>query len=428
MKIDKVPEIISIFRKPQLFKTPNTMKFRLLFLTLLISTLSAISQTNFESGYIIQTNGNKVNCLIKNEDWKGSPTTFMYKLNENAETKIGSTANVIEFGSAQSFKYVKATVEIDQSSDNVNNLSEERAPILKEETLFLKTLVEGKASLYFTQKDFTDRYFYRLNDGEIEQLIYKRFFVNSSKIGKNERYKQQLATTLSCSAVNERTFEDLQYKTNSLMNLINKYNTCENSESVVFKKNSQKGKFNLSIRPGVTFTSFSLQRKGDDKVDFDNNTGIRIGLEAEYILPFNNGKWSIFAEPTYRNYKTEKEIVYVEMLTFQKVTLVTVDYNSIEFPVGGRHYMFLNQNSAFFVDAAVIMDISTLDSKITSSDENSYDLDISADVALGLGVGFRYKNKYSLEARYHTGRKLLNYQNINSEYNSFALIAGYNFL
>lgn len=404
------------------------MKFKFLLVTLLILTLTALSQTKFEPGYIIQNNGNKIDCLIKNEDWKGSPTKFIYKLNENVEPKTGSTANVIEFGSAQSFKYVKATVEIDQSSDNVNNLSDNRAPILKEETLFLKVLVEGKASLYFTQKDFTDRYFYRMNNGEIEQLIYKRFFVNSSKIGKNERYKQQLATTLTCHAINERSFEELQYKPNSLVNLINKYNNCENSESIVYKKNSHRGKFNLSIRPGVTFTSFSLQRKGDAKVDFGKNTGIRIGLEAEYILPFNNGKWSIFAEPTYRNYKTEKEIVFVEMLTFQKVTQVKVDYNSIEFPIGGRHYMFLNQNSAFFVDAAVIVDISTLDSHVTSSDEDSYDLDVSADVAFGIGLGFRFKNKYSLQARYHTGRQLLNYQNINSEFNSFALIAGYNFL
>lgn len=404
------------------------MKLKLLFTTILLSTITAISQTNFEPGYIIQTDGTKVDCLIKNEDWKGSPTTFTYKLEESGETKLGSTDDVSAFGSSQSFKYIKATVEVDQSSDNVNNLSDVRTPIMKEETLFLKTLVEGKASLYYTQKESISRYFYSLDNGDIEQLVNKRFFVTPTSIGKNERFKQQLATNLSCSSLSENNFEGLQYKTKSLVNIITKYNNCENSEIIVFNKNKQKGKFNLSIRPGVTFSSFSLQRFGEDEIGFDTNTGIRIGLEAEYILPFNNGKWSIFIEPTYRNYKTEKNVLYREMITFDKYTLISVEYNSIELPVGGRHYMFLNQDAAIFVNAAVIMDITTLDSSIASTNTQRYTLNVSADAAVAFGLGFRFKNKYSVEARYHSPRQLLNYENFNSAYNSFAIIAGYNFL
>ena len=81
------------------------MKFQLFLLFIILSTFNAISQIHFEAGYFIQTNGDKVACLIKNEDWIGSPTSFTYKLEENGETKVGSLDNVIEFGSAQSFKY-----------------------------------------------------------------------------------------------------------------------------------------------------------------------------------------------------------------------------------------------------------------------------------------------------------------------------------
>ncbi len=404
------------------------MKLKLLFTTILLSTISAFSQTNFESGYIIQPDGTKVDCLIKNEDWKGSPTTFIYKIGENGETKTGNINNVTSFGSTQSFKYVKATVEIDQSNDNVNSLSDVRNPIMKKETLFLKVLVEGKASLYLTQNANVTRYLYSLDDGAIEQLIYKRFVTISKQIGKNERYKQQLATNLICNGLSERNFEDLQYKTNALVNLIIKYNNCKNSEITVYNKNKQKGKFNLSIRPGVTFSSFSFRNSSGEKINFDNKTGIRIGLEAEYVLPFNNGKWAVFVEPTYRSYKSEKNVLYAEMITFSKYTLVTVTYNSIELPIGGRHYMFVNEGAALFVDAAVLVDVSSLDSKITSSDFGGYNLDVNADVALAFGLGFRFKNKYSIEAKYHTGRQLLNYRNINSSYNSFAIVAGYNFL
>lgn len=404
------------------------MKLRLLLATVLFSTITAFSQTNFEPGYIIQTNGTQVDCLIKNEDWKGSPTTFLYKLSENGETQIGTLDNIVEFGSDQSFKYIKTTVEIDQSTDVVNNLKYDRNPNLKMETLFLKILVEGKASLYFTLKDNTPRYFYSKDGGDIEQLIYKRYLVSRIKMGKNEHYKQQLATDLNCSTLSNSKFKDLQYKSNALINLITKYNSCENSESVVYNKNTNKAKFNLSLRPGVTFTSLSIQRRGDEQINFDSNTGIRIGVEAEYIFPFNNGKWSVFVEPTYRNYKAEKEYLYVDMITFQKYTTITVDYTSIELPLGGRHYMYLNKDAAFFIDGAVIMDLTMLGSEINSSNEDSYDLNVKADAALAFGLGFRYKNKYSVQARYHSARKILNYENIDSAYNSFAIIAGYNFL
>lgn len=404
------------------------MKLKLLFITVLLFSFSAISQTDFVSAYFIKTNGLKTDCFIKNEDWRGSPTTFEYKIEENGEVKIGNLDNVIEFGSGDSFKYIKATVEIDQSSDKVSDISDSRNPLMKEETVFLKTLVEGKTSLYYSEKENTPRYFFKLNDGEIEQLVFKRYMVTSTKMGNNELYKQQLATVLNCNKLTESNFENLEYKKNKLITIVSAYNTCQNSETVVYGKMENKAAFNLTIRPGVTFSSLSIQKNNDEQLNFENKSGFRIGLEAEYVLPFNNGKWSIFIEPTYRNYSSEKEYIYVDFLTFQKTTVITATYNSIELPIGGRHYMFLNEQAAFFINAAFLMDASVLDSKIDSSNEGGYDLKVKADASIVLGLGFKYRNKYSVEARYHTPRQLLDYDNINSKYKSFSLIAGYNFL
>lgn len=403
------------------------MNLKSFLIIALFCSFSAISQTNFVSGYIIQTNGTKVNCLIKNEDWKESPKTFEYKLGENGEVTLGSVDNIVEFGSGDSFKYVKATLEIDQSSDTVGNLSDERNPLMKKETLFLKVLLEGKASLYYSEREIYPRYFFKVNDGNIEQLVYKRYMATPTRMGTNEYYKQQLATALNCDKLTESSFGNLEYKKNKLINIITNYNTCESSETVQYKKKDRKAAFNLSIRPGATFSSLSIQKSGDEEVEFGNNTGLRLGLEAEYIFPFNNAKWSLFIEPTYRSYKAEKEVVYVDYFTIQKTTLVTATYNSVEVPVGGRHYMFLNNEAAIFIDAALIVDVTVLDSEITSSNENGYDLQVNADTALAFGIGFRY-NKYSIEARYHTSRQLLNYDNISSSFNSFSLIAGYKFL
>lgn len=404
------------------------MKLRLLSIILLLSGISAISQTNYETGYMIRTNGQKVDCLIKNEDWKGSPSTFEYKIGENDEVKIGNISNIKEFGSGERFKYIVATLPVEQSSDKVGSLTEDRNPDFKEETLFLKVLVEGNASLYYTMKNGDNRFFYKIHDGEIEQLIYKRYVTNTKRIAENNRYKEQLATDFVCSTPQNLNFDKLEYKKSSLIKRFENYNSCVNTQSIVYDSKDYEYGFNLSLRPGVTFASANIHKDGEEILNFDNKTGFRIGLEAEYILPFNNGKWSIFIEPTYRNYTSEKELLYVDFNTIKKYTLVTMEYNSIELPIGGRHYMFLNKNSSFFLNAAIIVDASVFDSKINSSNEGSYDLEIKADAAMAFGGGFKFKNKYSIEARYHTARKITSYRYITSSYQSFSLIAGYNFL
>lgn len=404
------------------------MRFKLLLLTILATGFNAFSQNKFEPGYFIQDNGATTSCLIKNEDWRGSPTTFEYKLGENSDVKIGSIDNIKEFGSGESFKYIKTTLDIDQSTDVVNNLTDVRNPIMKEETLFLKVLAEGKASLYYTEKENIKRYFFKVDTSKIEQLIYKRYLITSMNIGTNERYKQQLATALTCTGLKKNSFEDLEYKKLKLISLINTYNSCEGSETIIFGKKEIGSSFNLIIRPGITFSSLSIQLQGDENINFENKTGFRIGLEAEYILAFNNSKWSVFVEPTYRNYSSEATIIDDSFPTITNINVITVDYNSIEFPMGGRHYMFLNKDAAFFLDAAVIFDLSTLDSKIESSLGGNYNLEVSSNLSVGFGAGFKFKNKYSVEARYHTPRQLLNYNNMASSYNSFSLIAGYNFL
>lgn len=405
-----------------------TKKLNLSFVICLLSITTVFSQTSFEPGYIIKSNGQKIDCLIKNEDWKGSPTTFEFKTDENSEVKLGDISTIKEFGSADNFKYIRATTEVEQSSDKVGKLTEDRNPVYKEETIFLKVLVEGKASLYYTLKDGNNRFFYKVDDGEIEQLIYKRYINKNRNIANNNYYKQQLATTLLCSTLSSGSYDKLEYKKTKLTNQFIKYNSCINSEFIVYAIKDYDYGFNLSIRPGITFGSASILKAGNEKINFDNKAGIRIGLEAEYILPVNNGKWSIFIEPTYRNYTAESTVeLNRNFPTMRSTTLVTLTYNSIELPIGGRHYMFLNQNAAFFIDAAIILDATVLDSKIESSNESSYDLDVKADAAMAFGVGFKYKRKYSLEARLHTGRNITNYKEISTSFQSFSLIAGYSF-
>lgn len=408
------------------------MKTQLFLLTCLLLSINVFSQTNFESGYLIKTNDTKVDCFIKNEDWKSNPTTFEYKLMEDGEIKIGNLTTVKEFGSGESFKYIKATVDVDQSNDKVENLSDERNPLMKEETHFLRTVVEGNATLYYASKNNENRFFYKMNDGEIEQLIYKRYLVSVGKIGKNNRYKQQLANTFNCSQLVESDFANVSYTFKKLVSLFNKYNTCNNSASIEYNKKEKGHWFNLSVRPGVIFSSVQLGNPYGDDIDFGQKTGFRLGLEMEFVLPFNNDKWAFLVEPTYRTYSGEAEIQYVDFLTIKKYTTVNLTHTSIAIPIGMRHYFFLNEQSKIFINGGIVVD-AIIKREVDSSDENKFDFnstnesDLKGNAELGFsfGLGFKFKNKFSVEANITPSREIFEYNSISSSYNSFSIILGY---
>jgi hypothetical protein len=65
----------------------------------------------------------------------------------------------------------------------------------------------------------------------------------------------------------------------------------------------------------MNFSSFEMVNdyySGSGNAKFDNKISFRIGLEAEFILPFNKNKWAVFAEPTYQYYKTEKQSLFMK--------------------------------------------------------------------------------------------------------------------
>ncbi len=65
----------------------------LLLLVMLLSFSFLNAQNNFEEGYYIDNSGNKINCLIKNLDWKNSPESIVVK-NNNGEEKL---INILDF-------------------------------------------------------------------------------------------------------------------------------------------------------------------------------------------------------------------------------------------------------------------------------------------------------------------------------------------
>ncbi|WP_051907773.1 hypothetical protein [Flavimarina sp. Hel_I_48] len=395
------------------------MKNLFILVFCMVFNFMSLAQITFEKGYYISNLDTRIDGYIKNEDWKNNPTKFEFKAAENEEPKIITLKYAKEFAFENKLKYIRETVNLDRSSNTLNQLDNNRQPQLVENELFLKVLVEGDASLYRYEDGNLTRYFYKQKEKPITALIYKEYMDGSQDIKKNEAYKQELYSSLKCSSITLNDAERLRYISSDLERLFIKYNTCQNPDysNTIAKRDRQI--FHLNIRPGVKNASLDYERFSTIglptiNVDFDRKWSLRIGLEGEFILPFNKDKWAVILEPTYQSYNAETDIDEAK---------TSVDYKSIELPLGVRHYFFLNEDSKIFVNASFILDFPFNSTFIY---KNRIPLDIKSRNNFALGTGFKYGDSYSLEFRYDLNRNVLSdYIYYNSNYGGFSIIFGY---
>ncbi len=381
-------------------------------LLLLLLPVFGISQITFQPGYFIER-GIKKECLIKNIAWKNNPVSIEYKLSESEEPAIKTIEQISEFSVDNAYKFIRFTVNIDRSPIELSRLSYDKQPEWKTETIFLKVLVEGKATLYQYEDGNLTKYFFSNTDNtKAEQLVYKEYFVNGD-VAKNSMFRQQLYTLMIDGNINRKKFENLSYDKNTLVMLFNEYdgNTGEKVKDHTLKQN--KGSVNLKITPGISFSSLEVSNTVSNAYfDFGGNTSYRIGAELEYIMPFNNNKWSLFIDPNYQSYSSSGRKKNQEM---------KAEYTYVDLPVGVRHYMFLNEKSKFFIDAAYVMSLAFGDNYIQYGGSK---LDIDNNSTIALGGGFSY-DRYSIEIRHNFNHQTINYAYWNGKFNSTNIIIGY---
>lgn len=408
----------------------TTFTKHLVYILLLLLSTTMFSQTNFEAGYYIDNLDKKVNCFIKNNDWKNNPKEFKYKLNENGEIKVATINSVKEFAIHNFAKYIRATVGVDRSSRDALGISEQKKSLFKEETVFLKTILEGKASLYFLEDRSLKYFFFNVDNAPLEQLIYKKYYltkngvVDKYEVLDNNIYRNQLWNSLKCASISKSQFENIKYNKKALKTLFTKFNTCHNVASTEFKKETKRKLFNFTLTPGLDLSSYKQQiffgANSTIDVDFGYQSSLRLGAEMEALLPFNNDKWAVIFEPVYQSYKSESEA------DDPRIVNTRFTYNALGLNFAFRHYFFLNDNAKLFINVGYSKEFKlNLEIEIGNSTEEVL-INKSAGAPL-LGLGFKIKKRYSAELRYIFNRVLVRPGlNISgSNYTTFSLILGY---
>jgi hypothetical protein len=391
------------------------MKKILALIIIVASSVTCFSQIEFENGYYINLNGEKMAAQIKNEDWKYNPTEFEFRLNEDSEIQVMTAEKVLEFGIGTQLKYISADVNIDRSPA----LSEFRNPDFRQERLFLKVVVEGSISLLSYANTSYERYFY-VQEGQLPiQLIYKKFESIDERIVENQEYKKQISELLTCSDITTPLILSTSYGRNSLDKLFCRYNECVGSQYTNYYEYRTRSQFHFRVKPGMRFSTFSIVNLTDSwrDTDFENKLLFRIGVEAEVVLPYKKNKWAFYSDPAFQYYSSE-------VLT--GIYPKKVDYKSIEIPLGIKHYFFLNENSKIHLSGSIVYDYILNDAFVLV--EYRQELVMANTFNVRTGIGFNY-NEFCVELNYDFRRNALGlYSSWYSDFHPITLNLSYTIL
>lgn len=401
------------------------MKKQLLTIALILIAAAGFTQISYEKGYFIDNQDVKTECLIKNLDWSNNPISVTYRISENDKSKEFTIDQVKEFGIYEYSTYKRYILPIDKSGTNMSMLSYNRAPEWDIDTVFLKIEIEGVATLYSYKKSSLKRYFYSLADSLPQQLVYKIYNADDGKKFENKAFQNQLFTEVKIEGASIKSVTGLEYNLKDLNNYFILYNVSKGQSYSENKKN--KTKINLKAEVGITMASLSISNtriNPDDSrlVDFGSNFNYRVGIDAEFVLPFNKNKWAVFCEPVYSRYRFEKEYQkYFDMGT------VTAEINTLEIGFGVRYFVYLSKKSKLSLGGSLQYDMN-FNSIVDYSDDDDLAILGKTLSFVGLGIGYTYDDFISLELKRMPKRGLFENINWGADFNSYSLNLGINLM
>jgi hypothetical protein len=399
---------------------------KLFVLFLALFSVTSQSQDNFAAGYYIDQYNKKHEGFIEDTNPYNNPEKIYFKPSIDDKINEISIENINEFKITSDYKYVKFKVDYD--IDQVVNKSEfdvyGKDPNLKQKTVLLKVLVEGKAILY---KAIIDDcvFFYMKNDtNEIPKLLIHRKYNRSNSISENNDFRKQLYDDLKSETLPISEFLNLNFNESDLENVFKKANNQNNSlveQNVDAKK--RKNKLYYKIFAGIS--SFSAPYSILGVIDLEPSkrsfTNPIIGAEFSNILGVNSGRSELFLRIFYQKVSAESSYLDKTSTGFTREFNLNFDYSTINVTAGYRYAFYKSGRNKFFLDGSFGVS-KVLNSNITLNRETVFiqpnpNPDFSSSETydkfqlngfFNFGLGYVFNNKYSINFEYSLPKNILN--------------------
>lgn len=390
--------------------------------------LVSTAQMKFTEGYIVTNNLQRIDCLIRQVGKAESTMNFYYRLKEDKRIEKIELSEIAEFGIGNKLKCIRELIAIDVSPDRITHLKDTLQK-WEEGHAYLNVLVEGElATLYSYYDHGRPLYFYSIRNSRTEPLVYKRYQLEVStsivqKIFYDNTYQAQLQQYLVCDDTYE-SGKHIPYTKKALVNYFIDYHICKEADYTVFKSAEvNKGSFRLKLGISSNRIKMSVKDYSDalPNATFSEENNLGLGVEAEYLFPFNNYKWSLFVESNFYYYNSD----YVTNYPASTHGGYVVNYMTIEVPSGITHYLNVNQDQRLFLRGAFVPHLILADSYIDLY-TSDFQETLSSSSRYMLGAGYNYK-RLNLEFRYYTPQNITKHiYNRGSNLSQISLRVSYN--
>lgn len=392
------------------------------------------AQNSYETGYYVDNSGATKTGLIENEYWYHYPTEIHFKTDgQSAATTIGIN-NVKSFGIGDNVKFIREVVNIDNKKTAIfnENNSTNANPSFEKKTVFLKVLAEGAATLCSIVYNERPVYFFSLSgSNEFTQLFYRTYADNEGREQSNNAYRIQLFDSLKCEALSSPDFRNLRYDEKSIITVINKYNSCKNIESKIYKEKERKAELKFSAGAGMGLFSFTGEGT-ENSYKKSNGTTLILGGEVSLLLPYKNKRIEFFAAPYFEQVDAEifSEKTYTGSTnTYIMETLVS-DFKVFNIDFGGRYYFIVNEKGRIFLATAATIGFANGSLRYSKDrytavgveNINEAKLDVGSVFGFKIGMGYLFNQKISVNLDYDVLSK-----NVASS-NTYITSAKYNVL
>jgi hypothetical protein len=420
-------------------KIERFKKFGLLLIGILTFQL-AFSQENYIPGYVIKKSTDTLFGYIDYRNWKKNPDKIYFKTNIESNPISFNPIDIIEF-KVEGEIYVSGIINTEVSPTRTDMLNDDPQINIKVDTTFLQTLFRGKKSLYYHKNSNGKENFYIKQNTGFDLLIYKRYLKQQDGkrvIIEYRKYLGQLTLYLNdCETINSK-LENTSYKQKSLIELFQYYYKCSQS-NISFQKEIEKIHTEIGVLAGVSLTSLEFHSDAFAylvEAGYNPSINFSCGIFFDFILPRNQGKWSINNEILFSTYKVMGSYEEYENENYYSVTTTEFGYSYLKinnlvrfkYPIG-HLFLFLNGgiSNGFAINET---NYKKKESKFYTTERDVEELALNDtrkyEQGFILGTGLKY-NSFSLEIRYEKGNGMSEYMVLNSSTKRIYFLLGYRF-
>lgn len=346
----------------------------------LVSLLSVqLSQAqNFVPATLEKQDGSIVLGEVDYKDWHISPAKVEAVLEGVSKTLTPYNTKSITI---ENQKFVSAIVDLDISPFRKGSLlfGPERK-IISDTTIFLKTLVEGKPSLFsHLDPSLKQHYFVQLANGEYLELIDQWYYNTDRTHTVNKPLYSGQIKAISVEYCQEMlsAADKVTFHHKSLTRFFTQLNQCQGI-TPSYAQAKEDGKFSLTVKGGVAvhhlkikdvFQEFGITGK-DAKAQDVSPT---VGLALEYTMPWAHQRF-IIGFDSYFNFKQNyyakdpgnmEKIGEKEAYQVREKPLIE-DHptnNVLRFGLYGKYRLSEGMKNPWFISAGLNTDFITFNSR-----------------------------------------------------------------